>query len=97
MWDWVCYHKNFTRVIFSWWNITLNEDKRKKIWNKVQLIGDEIQSLLKPSPFHPGGRNAYAHIALSIKEKYGCSYKDIPDDQYEEVIMFLENLRKNPN
>ena len=33
----------------------------------------------------------------NIKDKYGCSYKDIPDDQYEEVILFLENLRKNPN
>ena len=89
MWDRVCSHKNFTRVIFSWWNITLNEDNRKKIWNKVQLIGEEIQSLLKPSTFHPRGRNAYAHIALSIKDKYGCSYKDITDDQYEEVILFL--------
>ena len=75
----------------------MNDDKRKKIWNKVQLIGDEIQSVLKPSPFHPRGRNAYAHIALSIKEKYGYSYKDIPNDQYEEVILFLEHLRKNPN
>ena len=75
----------------------MNEDNRKKIWNKVQLIGDEIQSLLKPSPFHPRGRNAYAHIALSIKEKYGCSYKDIPDEKYEGVILFLEYLYKNPD
>jgi len=97
LWDRICSHKNFTRVIFSWWNITLNEDNRKKIWKKVQSIGDEIQSLLRPSPSHPRGRNAYAHIALSIKDKYGCSYKDIPDDQFEEVILFLENLRKNPN
>ena len=72
--------------------------KEKKFGNKVQLIGDEIQSLFEnPLLFIQMGRNAYAHIALSIKEKYGCSYKDIPDDQYEEVILFLENLRKNPN
>ena len=75
----------------------MNKDNRKKILNKVQIIGYEIQSLLKPSPFHPRGRNEYAHIALSIKDKYGCSYKDIPDDQYEEVILFLENLSKSPN
>ena len=75
----------------------MNEFNRKKVWKKIQSSGDELQALLKSSRYHPNGRNAYAHIALSIKEKYGCSYKDIPDDQYEEVILFLENLRKNPN
>ena len=75
----------------------MNEFNRKKVWKKIQSSGDELQPLLKPSRYHPNGRNAYAHIALSIKDKYGCSYRDIPDDQFEEVILFLENLRKNPN
>ena len=75
----------------------MNEDNRKKIWDKIQSIGDKLQPNLKPSSFHPKGRNAYAHLALSIKEKYGCSYKDIPDEKYEEVILFLEYLYKNPN
>ena len=75
----------------------MNEDNRKRIWTRIQLIGGEIQSLLKPSPFHPKGRNAYAHIALCIKDKYGCSYKDIPDEQYEDLNLFLDYLNKNPN
>ena len=36
---------------------------------KIQSSGDELQSLLKPSRYHPNGRNAYANIAFSIKEK----------------------------
>ena len=75
----------------------MNEDNRKKIWDKIQSTGDKLQPLLRPSYFHPKGRNAYAHLALSIKEKYGCSYKDIPDEKYEDVILFLEYLYKNPN
>ena len=75
----------------------MNEDNKKRIWTRIQLIWGEIQSLLKPSPFHPKGRNAYAHIALCIKNKYGCSYKDIPDEQYEDLNLFLDYLNKNPN
>ena len=75
----------------------MNEDNRKKIWDKIQSTGDKLQPFLKPSSFRPKGRNAYAHLALSIKEKYGCSYKDIPDEKYEDVILFLEYLYKNPN
>ena len=75
----------------------MNEDNRKKIWDKIQSTGDKLQPHLKPSSFHPKGRNAYAHLAFNIKEKYGCSYKDIPDEKYEDVILFLEYLYKNPN
>jgi len=97
LWNRFCDYKNFIRYFFSWWNIPLNEDNKKRIWTRIQVIGGEIQSLLKPSPFHPKGRNAYAHIALCIKDKYGCSYRDIPDEQYEDLNLFLDYLKKNPN
>lgn len=75
----------------------MNEDNKKIIWKKIQNTGDLLQPLLKPSPFHPKGRNAYAHIALCIKEKFGLSYKDIPDEKYEEVILFIDYLLANPD
>jgi len=34
---------------------------------------------------------------LEIKNKYNMSYKDLPDDQYEKVIDFINFLKKNPN
>jgi len=52
---------------------------------------------LKPSSFHPKGRNAYAHIALCIKEKFGQSYKEIPDEKYEEVIQLIDYLLAHPD
>ena len=75
----------------------LNEENRKIIWSKIQNTGDLLQPLLKPSSFHPKGRNAYAHISLSIKEKFNQSYKDIPDKEFEKVIEYIDYLLKNPD
>lgn len=75
----------------------LNEENRKIIWSKIQSTGDLLQPLLKPSSFHPKGRNAYAHISLSIKEKFNQSYKDIPDKEFEKVIEYIDYLIKNPD
>ena len=73
----------------------MNENNKKIIWKKIQYNGNLLQPLLKPSPLHPKGRNAHAHIALSIKEKFRLSYKDIPDEKYEEVILFIDYLLTN--
>ncbi len=75
----------------------MNEYNRKKLWEKIQSTGVELQPLLKPSQFHPNGRNAYAHIALSIKEKFGKSYKDLSDEKFDEIISYIELLLRNPD
>ena len=75
----------------------MNEFNRKKLWELIKSTGDKLQPLLKPSRLHPNGRNAYAHIALSIKEKFGKSYKDISDDKLAEVFTHIEYLLKKPN
>ena len=36
-------------------------------------------------------------LILEIKNKYGCSYKDIPDDKIEELTVFIKFLADNPN
>ena len=48
-------------------------------------------------PNHPNGRNPYAHVAICIKNKFDSSYKDIPDDKYEEILKYIEFLKKNPS
>ena len=45
-------------------------------------------------PNHPKGRNPYAHVALKVKNRFGCSYKDIADEKYQEVIDFLKYLKR---
>ena len=95
MWYWFCSNKTCFGVFFSKWSINLDDKNRKFIWSKIQSTGDLLQPLLKPSSFHPKGRNAYAHISLCIKEKFGKSYKDISDDKFDSVISYIEYLLKN--
>ena len=51
-----------------------------------------MKGKLTPDPRHPKGRNPYAHICSSIKEDFGCSYKDIPDEYLKEVYEFIKNI-----
>ena len=43
---------------------------------------------------YPNGRNPYAHVALKVKTRFGCSYKDIADEKYKEVVDFLDWLKR---
>ena len=55
-----------------------------------------MEGQLPNHPNHPKGRNPYAHIALSIKENFNSSYKDISDEKVEDVLKFIDFLKKNP-
>ena len=45
----------------------------------------------------PKGRNSYAHVAICVKDHFNASYKDIPDEKFEEVVKYIEFLKQNPN
>ena len=75
----------------------MDKIKAKKLWVEIIKAGDFLKNKLPYHPSHPKGRNPYAHVALEIKNKYNMSYKDLPDDQYEKVIDFIDFLKKNPN
>jgi hypothetical protein len=74
----------------------MHEENAKKIWQLILETGDSLKGVLPDHPNHPKGRNPYAHISLEIKNKYGCSYRDISDHQLNELIKFIEYLKKNP-
>ena len=75
----------------------MNDDNAKQIWKLIQKTGDELVGKLPQHPSHPKGRNPYAHIALEIKNRYGMTYKDIPDDKMKELIDYIKFLRENPS
>ena len=75
----------------------MDKIKAKKLWAEIIKAGDFLKNKLPDHQSHPKGRNPYAHVALEIKNKYNMSYKDLPDDQYEKVIDFINFLKKNPN
>ncbi|MDA0763023.1 MAG: hypothetical protein O3A39_01180 [Proteobacteria bacterium] len=72
----------------------MNDQNKKYLWSLIQSTGDFLIGKLPDHPSHPKGRNPYAHVALTIKNKFGHSYKDIPDEQLDMVINFLEFIKK---
>ena len=75
----------------------MNEKNRRQLWKLIQLAGDYLKGQLPEHPNHPKGRNPYAHVAICIKNKFNQSYKDIPDEKYNEVIEYINFLKKNPS
>tara|TARA_B100000945_G_scaffold300187_1_gene281636 strand:+ start:265 stop:492 length:228 start_codon:yes stop_codon:yes gene_type:complete len=75
----------------------VNKDNTAKLWKLIQEAGDYLKNQLPEHPNHPKGRNAYAHVAICVKSKFNFSYKDIPDDKLEDVIKYIEFLKKNPS
>ena len=75
----------------------MNKENSVNLWRIIQEAGNFLSGQLPNHPNHPKGRNPYAHVALCIKEKFNASYKDIPDEKFEEVVKFIKFLKKNSN
>jgi hypothetical protein len=74
----------------------VNKENASKLWKMIQEAGNYLQNKLPNSSSHPQGRNSYAHVALCVKDKFGLSYKDIPDDDFNKVQEYIDFLKKNP-
>ena len=75
----------------------MDKIKTKKLWSEILKAGDYLKNKLPKHQNHPKGRNPYAHVALEIKNKFKMSYRDLPNEQYEKVIDYINFLKKNPN
>ena len=74
----------------------MNKENTIKLWKFIQETGDFLKGKLPDHPNHPKGRNPYAHVALEIKNHFGMTYKDIPDENFDNVVNFIEYLKQNP-
>ena len=75
----------------------MTEENRRKLWKIIQEAGDYLQGQLPDHLNHPKGRNPYAHVAICVKSKFNQSYKDIDDNRFQEVLDYIEFLKKNPS
>ena len=75
----------------------MNKQNASKLWKIIQEAGDFLSGQLPEHPNHPKGRNPYAHVALCVKEKFGTTYKNIPNEKFNEVLEYIEFLKKNPS
>ena len=75
----------------------MNKDNTSRLWKIIQEAGDYLVGQLPAHATHPKGRNPYAHVAICVKNKFNASYKDIEDEKLDEVIKYIEFLKKNPS
>ena len=75
----------------------MKKENASKLWKIIQEAGDYLKDKLPDSTSHPKGRNPYAHVALCIKDKFGLSYKDVPDSDLKKVQEYIDFLKNNPN
>ena len=75
----------------------MNLENAKIIWKSIQEAGDDLQGKLPPHSNHPKGRNSYAHVALEIKTHFKMTYKDISDEKIDQVLEYIDYLKKNPS
>ncbi len=75
----------------------MNEENRHRLWVLIQEAGDYLQNRLPEHPNHPNGRNSYAHVAICVRNNFNTSYKNIPDEKFDEVVNYIEKLKNNPN
>ena len=71
----------------------MNKENSKLVWKVIQKHGDFLKDKLKAHPFHPKGRNSYAHICTLIKDNFHKSYKDVSDERFNELISFIKNIK----
>ena len=81
----------------SFSTVILNKENASKIWKLIQQTGEELSGKLPSHPNHPKGRNPYAHVALRVKTYFKMTYKNIPDEKFNEVVNYLEFLKQNPS
>ena len=75
----------------------MNEKNRGLLWKIIQEDGLYLRGQLPNHPNHHKGRNPYAHVAICVKDHFDSSYKDIPDEKFDEVVKYIEFLKQNPN
>jgi len=75
----------------------MTEENRRKLWTLIVEAGDYLLGQLPDHPNHPKGRNPYAHVAICVKDHFDASYKDIPDEKFDEVVKYIEFLKENPS
>ena len=75
----------------------MNKENASKLWKMIQEAGDYLRGQLPNHPNHPKVRNPYAHVAICVKDHFDSTYKDIPDEKFDEVIKYIEFLKKNPS
>jgi len=73
----------------------MKEENKKILWSNIIKAGNYLKNKLPEHPNHPRGRNPYAHVALEIKNKFKNSFKDLPDEKFQEINNYINYIKNN--
>jgi len=73
----------------------MNDENHTIIARAVGIGGDILQPLLPASQRHPEGRNAFAHIWVCLRAKFGDT-RLVPDQYLQDVLDYIQYLVANP-
>lgn len=69
----------------------MNNEHMKQLKQYIDDHWENCQIRLPPHKMHPNGRNAIAHMWLSLKSSYNVEHvKDIPDKEFETCLEILK-------
>lgn len=72
----------------------VSPENQIKIKAAVKEAGDFLDGKLPPKQGLMK-RNSYAHLWERIKAYFGVSYKNVPDDQVDEMLYLIQTLRND--
>ena len=77
--------------------INMSPEKQKIVRERILEAAKNLEGKLPEHPRHPAGRNPYAHIPKVIKDSTGgMSYKELPDEAFESVMLLIQYCEENP-
>ena len=75
----------------------MSPENAKLLFAYMQKAGQDLEGRLPESNRHPKGRNPYAHVAICVKNMFGCTYKEIDDSLLDEVKRYIDQLVNDPS
>ena len=73
----------------------MNKENASKLWKIIQEAGDYLKGQLPDHPNHPKGQKSLCSCRYMCEIKISKkSYKDIEDEKFQEVIDYIEFLKK---
>jgi hypothetical protein len=76
----------------------VNKENASKLWKIIQEAGDYLRGQLPDTPQSPKrAQPLCACCNMCERDILKTSYKDIPDEKFDEVVEYIEFLKQNPN
>ena len=66
----------------------MNTENSSKLWKIIQEAGDYLNGQLPKHPNHPKGKSIRT-CSCMCEDRFKASYKDIPDEKFDEVLEYI--------